>query len=275
MRHAQLVIGPAGSGKSTYCDQLRTHCENVRRTVHIVNLDPAAENFSYPVAFDIRDLISLDDVMSELGYGPNGGLVYCMEYLLENIDWFKEQVDEYLDDDYLVFDCPGQIELYSHLPVMRSLAENLQRWGFNVCAVCLLDSHFLSDAAKFIAGSTMCLSAMVGLALPHVNVVTKMDLLPKKLKKRIESYLDPDVPALVEELTNQTGDRFRALNSAVASLMEDYSMVQFVPLDYSDEDGLANLLVEIDNAIQYGEDAETREARESEIDQETEYTPNP
>lgn len=28
---------------------------------------------------DIRDLISIEDVMEELGYGPNGGLVYCME----------------------------------------------------------------------------------------------------------------------------------------------------------------------------------------------------
>jgi len=28
---------------------------------------------------DIRDLITLDDVMEELDYGPNGGLVYCME----------------------------------------------------------------------------------------------------------------------------------------------------------------------------------------------------
>jgi hypothetical protein len=28
---------------------------------------------------DIRDLISVEDVMSELQLGPNGGLMYCME----------------------------------------------------------------------------------------------------------------------------------------------------------------------------------------------------
>ena len=28
---------------------------------------------------DIRDLISVDDVMAELGLGPNGALMYCME----------------------------------------------------------------------------------------------------------------------------------------------------------------------------------------------------
>ncbi|KAM7501663.1 hypothetical protein LguiB_000567 [Lonicera macranthoides] len=50
MGYAQLVIGPAGSGKSTYCSSLYQHCEANRRTIHIVNLDPAAENFNYPVA---------------------------------------------------------------------------------------------------------------------------------------------------------------------------------------------------------------------------------
>jgi len=34
---------------------------------------------------DIRELISLDDVMEELGLGPNGGLVYCMEYPFSSI----------------------------------------------------------------------------------------------------------------------------------------------------------------------------------------------
>lgn len=34
--------------------------------------DPAAEEFHYPVAFDIRNLISLEDVLEELHLGPNG-----------------------------------------------------------------------------------------------------------------------------------------------------------------------------------------------------------
>ena len=34
---------------------------------------------------DIRELINLDDVMEELGLGPNGGLMYCMEYPLLNL----------------------------------------------------------------------------------------------------------------------------------------------------------------------------------------------
>lgn len=36
--------------QSTYCSTLYQHCEAVGRSIHIVNLDPAAENFDYPVA---------------------------------------------------------------------------------------------------------------------------------------------------------------------------------------------------------------------------------
>lgn len=81
MRYAVLVTGPAGAGKSTFCNGLMTHLQTSKRTGHLVNLDPAANSdaFEYEPAIDIRDLISLEDVMNELNYGPNGGLVYCFE----------------------------------------------------------------------------------------------------------------------------------------------------------------------------------------------------
>lgn len=44
-----------------------------------MNLDPAAEDLDYTPDLDIRDLITLEDVMEEMGLGPNGGLVYCFE----------------------------------------------------------------------------------------------------------------------------------------------------------------------------------------------------
>ena len=127
-RCAHLVIGPAGSGKSTYCDLMRTHLETLRRRVQVINLDPAAEHFSYPVAADIRDLIPLEDVMSEMKLGPNGGLIYAMEYPIDNIDWLEDELEDVSGggDSYVLFDCPGQIELYSHVPAMRQLVGELQ-----------------------------------------------------------------------------------------------------------------------------------------------------
>ena len=52
MRYGQIVMGPAGSGKSTYCSTLVKHAEVSKRRVHVINLDPAAETFEYePTGF--------------------------------------------------------------------------------------------------------------------------------------------------------------------------------------------------------------------------------
>lgn len=51
----------------------------------------------------------VDDVMedSSLRFGPNGGLVFCMEYLANNFDWLEQNLG-HVEDDYILFDCPGK-----------------------------------------------------------------------------------------------------------------------------------------------------------------------
>lgn len=179
MRYAQLVIGPAGSGKSTYCATVQQHAANENRVIEIVNLDPACENFNYQPLVDIRDLIQLDDAMEdeELHYGPNGGLVFCLEFLIKNSDWLKEQLcggsDNEIeagepDDDYLLFDMPGQIELYTHLNMGRQLVDLLQSWNFRICSVFLVDSQFMIDGAKFLSGTMAALSVMANLEVHSI-----------------------------------------------------------------------------------------------------------
>ena len=100
------------------CHVLQSAAEAQGRTLKVCNLDPAAEVFKYKCDIDIRDLISLEDVQQLENFGPNGGLVYCMEHLVENIDWLIDELQEFAEDSFILFDCPGQIELYSHLDVM-------------------------------------------------------------------------------------------------------------------------------------------------------------
>lgn len=258
MRYAQLVMGPAGSGKSTYCSTIAKHCEAIGRTVHIVNLDPAAEYFDYNVAFDIRSLIHVDDVMEDedLRFGPNGGLVFCLEYLVENVDWLHEQLGEDVDD-YFLFDCPGQIELYTHLDVMKKLIQVLESWDFRVCGVFLIDSQFMVETTKFFSGVLSALSAMVNFETPHVNVITKMDLLNKAGRRKISRYLEPDIHLLVED-DRQFDEKYGRLSEAIAKVIEDYSLVKFMPLNIKVEESIADLLLMIDNAIQYGEDLDVK-----------------
>lgn len=78
-------------------------------------------------------------------------LSFFYRTLLENCDWLEEQLGD-VDDDYILFDCPGQIELYTHLPVMRKLVDTLQKWNFRICVVFMIDSQFMVDGAKFLSG---------------------------------------------------------------------------------------------------------------------------
>lgn len=69
------------------------------------------------------------------------------------------------------------MELYSHVPVMRTLVENLQTWGLKIGGCYLIDATYAADPTKFISGSLLSLSAMIQLELPHLNVSALLLLL--------------------------------------------------------------------------------------------------
>ena len=69
---------------------------------------------------------------------------------------------------------------------------NGETLDFKIAACYLLDSQFVADVAKFISGVLCCLSAMTSLELPHVNVLSKCDLLPSK--HALETFLEAVSP---------------------------------------------------------------------------------
>ena len=193
-----------------------------------------------------------------------------MEHLEDSLeDWLGEELSAFGDDDYLLFDCPGQVELYSHVSCFRSLADYLSSHDVRACAVYCLDVQFASSPSKYVAGCLAALAAMVCLEMPHVNVLTKVDLLPKEGKRALRRYLIPDATELSRDLeaasasaasfgaaaggsSGVEGDsaaalsaaqsqsnngaharRTRALDEAVVRLLDDWALVSFVPLDRS------------------------------------------
>ena len=136
---AQLVIGPPGSGKSTYCCGMQEFLSSLGRKVAVVNLDPANDSLPYNCSLDIADLITLSDSMEKLNLGPNGGLMYCMEFLESNMEWLHERLQA-LSDSYLLIDCPGQVELYTHHGAIRNITAQLQKWNMKVRVNCFCSS---------------------------------------------------------------------------------------------------------------------------------------
>ncbi|EFE37357.1 hypothetical protein TRV_08006 [Trichophyton verrucosum HKI 0517] len=270
-----LVMGPAGAGKTTFCTSLIQHLQNTRRSCFYVNLDPAAESFSYEPDLDIRELITLEDVMEEMGLGPNGGLMYCFEFLLQNLDFLNDALDPLSEEYLIIFDMPGQIELYTHVPLLPSLVQYLSRSGalnISLCAAYLLESSFVVDRPKFFAGTLSAMSAMIMLEIPHVNILSKMDQIKGVIgKKELKQFTSVDINLIEpgnEESTGRdpssttevlTGSSFNRLNKAVAQLIDDFSMVSFLKLDAQDEDSISAVLSYIDDAIQYHEAQEPRE----------------
>ena len=99
----------------------------------VVNLDPAVPDPSYPCAINITELITLESVMEEHGLGPNGAMLYVAEYLEANVDWLVERLDEVLvDGGYVVFDTPGQVELWTNHDSLRRVVERLTKLDYRV-----------------------------------------------------------------------------------------------------------------------------------------------
>lgn len=66
----------------------------IGRKCSVVNLDPANDHTSYPCALDVRDLVTLDEIMKDEELGPNGGVLYALEELEHNFEWLEQGLKE-------------------------------------------------------------------------------------------------------------------------------------------------------------------------------------
>ena len=258
LNYAQLIIGPAGSGKSTYCKIIQDHAYNNKRIIKVINLDPAAEKFKYKCDLDIRELININDVMNKQKLGPNGALLYCMEYLYDHIDFLDDYFNNNGDNMYYLIDCPGQLELYSHSDIMKKITNYLKKNGFSIVSIFCLDCTFLQEQSKFISGNVLSLATMIQMELPHLTIMTKCDLISKtQLYNKIEDGIETG--DLIKELNPMMGKKMSKLNNVLINFVENYSLVQFNTLNLNDEESISAVLYNADNVLQYFESQEPRE----------------
>ena len=61
---------------------------------------------------------------------------------------------------------------YLFLTVIRSIRDDIQLAAIHLC-----DAHYITDASKYVSVLLLSLRAMLHLELPHINVLSKIDLL--------------------------------------------------------------------------------------------------
>ena len=86
---------------------------SLNRNVFVINLDPANENLTYDCEINIYELINVEDVMRNCNLGPNGGLLFAIEFLEENFEWLEfklNNLSKKYSNAYFLFDFPGQID---------------------------------------------------------------------------------------------------------------------------------------------------------------------
>jgi len=254
-RFGQVVIGPPGSGKTTYVGAMAELLRSLGRKVAIVNLDPANENMNYTPDIDIANLVRVEEVMDELGLGPNGGLVYAMQFLYKNLDWLEGQLNKVPEGTYLIMDCPGQVELYTVDQSMKDIIEHLTVLDYRLAAVHLVDSHYCSDPGKFIAVCLTSLTTMLQIALPHVNLLSKVDLVERygKLHFNLDYYTEVlDLEYLLDTFPDDNfTKKYKQLNEALTGLINDYSLVNFLPITVKSKERMLAASQVVDKANGY------------------------
>jgi len=189
---------------------------------------------------------------------------------------------------YLLFDLPGQVELYTHSTCIQNFFNSITKTlDARLCLVQLLDSHFcLGNSERYISGVLSCMASMVRLELPTVNVLSKVDLLRGRneddLALGMEFFLDcHDMTRLLPFVNDTSGStglnhdyddyaddaeyqqaikyktssqfykRYNKLHQALCEVIDDFSLVSFIPLDINDVESVSRVAARVDKANGY------------------------
>ena len=176
MKTIVMVVGPAGSGKSSLVQAYSTWLtKEIGAKVYKVNLDTAAEYIPYEPDFDVRTYIDAHRIAKELGLGPNGALVKSMDMLVERIDIVEKAIAN-ADADFVLIDTPGQMEVFIFRDIAFKLTEALKRVSRNVVAIFVLDGEVIKRCEDYAFISIMSVALQARLGIDVVPVINKIDV---------------------------------------------------------------------------------------------------
>ncbi len=211
-------IGTAGSGKSTLTDNFKKWMNLKGLDAITVNLDPGAENLPYDPDVDIRDWISLREVMETYSLGPNGAQIACADMLALNTEDVKKSIDSF-KTDYVLMDTPGQLELFVFREAGKYIIEFFQPKRSIIGY--LLDPYLAKTASGFVSQILLSLNTNFRIGKPHMNILSKSDLLEEKELDKIMRWGNSTFE-LEDAIYNEKASVYREMSEKILGLISEF-----------------------------------------------------
>jgi GTPase SAR1 family protein len=204
-----FLVGTAGSGKSLLTASLEKWLIGSEMSVTVVNLDPGVESPPYTSDVDIREYVNYGEIMNQFGLGPNGALVASLDMAVNQVNEIREEI---LDTgrDYVLVDCPGQMELFAYRNSGPLMVSSLVAQD-PAASLYLLDSNIARVPTGYLSSLLLGVSINIRFGLSQLNILSKPDILNQEKVDEIITWSSE--PYLLEE----------ALNEASSGLIREYS----------------------------------------------------
>lgn len=171
-----IVVGMAGSGKTTLMHRLvtHTHLSNIRG--YVMNLDPAVMTLPYASNIDIRDTVKYKEVMKQFNLGPNGGILTSLNLFATKFDEVISVIEKRADQlDYVLVDTPGQIEIFTWSASGAIITEAFAS-TFPTVVAYVVDTPRAENPTTFMSNMLYACSILYKTRLPLILAFNKVDV---------------------------------------------------------------------------------------------------